>query len=131
VGTLTGRVFNPGTQEYVRDAEVSVEGTNLRVATESGGFFTLNNVPVGQQTVTVKYSGYATASETVNVTTGENPTRTIEIVPVGTQAGLQGQRNHPAEHVRGFERARGQLEGDPESEAEHECHHLGGVRHFW
>ena len=54
VGTLTGRVFNPGTQEYVRDVEVSVDGTNLRVATESGGFFTLNNVPVGQHTVTVK-----------------------------------------------------------------------------
>ena len=28
-GRIAGRVFNPATQEYVRNAEVSVEGTNL------------------------------------------------------------------------------------------------------
>lgn len=85
VGTVSGRVYNPGTQEYVRDAEVAIEGTNLRASTEPGGFFTLNNVPPGEQTVTVRYSGYASASVTVNVTAGETATRDIEIVPVRTQ----------------------------------------------
>jgi hypothetical protein len=30
-GRIAGRIFNPATQEYVRNAEVSVEGTNLVV----------------------------------------------------------------------------------------------------
>ena len=27
-GTITGRIFNPATQEYVRNAEIAIEGTN-------------------------------------------------------------------------------------------------------
>ncbi|MES2694950.1 MAG: hypothetical protein V4773_15875, partial [Verrucomicrobiota bacterium] len=47
-GTIQGRVYNPATQQYVRNAEVRLEGTNQMVGTESDGSFTLNNVTPGE-----------------------------------------------------------------------------------
>ena len=89
-GTLTGRVYNPITQEYVRDAEVAIEGTNLRTTTEPGGFYTLNNVPAGEVTVTIHYTGYNSVTERVTVTAGERATRDAELTPVQQQAGGSG-----------------------------------------
>lgn len=43
-GTIQGRVFNPATQEYVRNAEVRLEGTNRVEVTGSDGSFQFNNV---------------------------------------------------------------------------------------
>jgi len=86
MGTIAGRVYNPATQEYVRDAEVAVEGTNLRASTEVGGFFTLNNVPVGEVTVTVRYTGYNSVAQRVSVSDGQTATRDIELTPVGRDA---------------------------------------------
>ena len=37
-GTITGRVYNPATKEFVRDAEVRIEGTGLLTATGDGGY---------------------------------------------------------------------------------------------
>src|SRR5512147_992600 len=44
-GTITGRVFNPATGEYVRNAEISVVGTNQSAVSGEGGQYTLPNVP--------------------------------------------------------------------------------------
>ena len=38
-GSVQGRVYNPGAQEYVRNAEVRLEGTNQVTYTESDGSF--------------------------------------------------------------------------------------------
>ena len=46
-GTIRGRVYNPSTQQYVRNAEVRLEGTNQVTATENDGSFTFSNVPAG------------------------------------------------------------------------------------
>lgn len=91
-GTIVGRVYNPTTQEYVRDAEVEVEGTALKTSTEVGGLFQLLNVPPGEVRLVVRYSGYATQSLAVTVAAGQTATRDVELVPVrapakGTAAG--------------------------------------------
>src|SRR4051794_38248057 len=56
-GSVTGRVYNPATQEYVRNAEVRVQGTNISATTEDGGYYKLFNVPAGQATVVATYPG--------------------------------------------------------------------------
>ncbi len=70
-GTVTGRVYNPATGEYVRNAEVRLEGTNRIVTTEADGSFTLTNVPAGPAKVNVSYTGYDNASASVNVAAGD------------------------------------------------------------
>lgn len=83
-GTITGRVFNPASNEYVRNAEVRVQGTNQVAYTENDGSFRLPNVAAGPVSVTVTYTGYRTAVEELNVTAGQTATRQIDLV--STQA---------------------------------------------
>ncbi|HEX9816770.1 MAG TPA: carboxypeptidase regulatory-like domain-containing protein, partial [Candidatus Thermoplasmatota archaeon] len=66
-GTVTGRVFNPASGEYIRNAEVVVEGTNLVSTTTSGGHFRLFNVPAGQATLVASYPGAEPVTATVAV----------------------------------------------------------------
>lgn len=89
-GTIIGQVYNPVTREYVRNAEVRVDGTSLIATSEDGGFYRLSNVPAGEVTVTVTYTGYATISETVNVTAGQTATRDFELT-AGTRPATQAQ----------------------------------------
>src|SRR5687768_10882907 len=78
-GAISGRVFNPVTGEYVRNAEVRLNGTDRLVTTEGDGSFTLNNVPGGAATITVTYTGYNTVTETVTVVPGQVATREINL----------------------------------------------------
>ncbi|WP_438479002.1 carboxypeptidase-like regulatory domain-containing protein [Oleiharenicola lentus] len=70
-GTITGHVFNTVNKEFVRDAEVRVEGTNISAVSEGGGYFNLARVPAGEVTVTVNYAGLAPASVKLTVNAGE------------------------------------------------------------
>jgi iron complex outermembrane receptor protein len=79
-GTVQGRVFNPATGEYVRNAEIRVAGTERVTYSEEGGSYVLNNVPAGTATVSVSFSGYQTASAPVVVTSGATATRDFELV---------------------------------------------------
>jgi iron complex outermembrane recepter protein len=78
-GTITGRVFNPTTGEYVRNAEIRIQGTNLAAVSEDGGAYQLLGVPAGQVTVTVTYTGYTTASAAVTVTAGQTATQDFDL----------------------------------------------------
>jgi iron complex outermembrane receptor protein len=78
-GAITGRVFNPATGEYVRNAEVRLEGTNQLVTTESDGSFVLNNVPAGAATIAVSYTGYRTATQKVDVASGGTASATVNL----------------------------------------------------
>ena len=44
-GRVVGRVFNPSTGEYVRNAEIRVQGTQNTAYSEEGGVYQLDNVP--------------------------------------------------------------------------------------
>ncbi|MFO1451071.1 MAG: carboxypeptidase regulatory-like domain-containing protein [Opitutaceae bacterium] len=61
-GTVTGRIYNPSTGEYVRNAEVAVEGSGQSTFSGDGGHFVLTGVPPGEVTVTVRYTGYVAES---------------------------------------------------------------------
>jgi hypothetical protein len=78
-GVISGHVFNPATGEYVRNAEVRVGGTDTLAITGEGGAFWLANVPVGDVTVSVSFSGYRTATATLNVAAGQTSAHDFEL----------------------------------------------------
>jgi iron complex outermembrane recepter protein len=89
-GTIRGRVFNPATKDYVRNAEIHLEGTTRVDYTENDGSFEFNNVPAGTATVTVTYSGYTPARETLNITAGQVATREINLTSTAESGAKEG-----------------------------------------
>ncbi|MBP7140644.1 MAG: TonB-dependent receptor [Opitutaceae bacterium] len=83
-GAITGRVYKPATGEYVRNAEVSVVGMDLRTETDSSGFYRLDGVPGGNVVVVVKVLGYEPAQGTVSVVPGQRATRDFDLQALGS-----------------------------------------------
>ena len=66
-GIIGGRIYNPATEQYVRNAEVRVSGTDLVAYSSDDGTYVLTNVPAGEATLTVTYTGYDVATARVAV----------------------------------------------------------------
>ncbi|WP_438479223.1 carboxypeptidase regulatory-like domain-containing protein [Oleiharenicola lentus] len=78
-GTITGKVIQPSTGEYVRYAEVRIVGTNLRTETDREGVYKFSDVPAGTANVVVTYTGYETASSNVTVAAGETASQDFNL----------------------------------------------------
>lgn len=78
-GIIEGRVLNPASGEYLGNAEVRLQGTELRAVTQSDGRYRLVNVPPGNATVVVTYTGYESATTAVTVTGGEIAVRNFDL----------------------------------------------------
>src|SRR5688572_1475281 len=78
-GSITGRVYNPVSKEFVRDAEVRLEGTNQIDYTENDGSFQFSNVPAGAATLTITYTGYNPVKESFTVSSGQTAVREITL----------------------------------------------------
>jgi iron complex outermembrane recepter protein len=78
-GSIQGRVYNPVSQEYVRNAEVRLDGTNRIVYTESDGSFQFAGVPAGTATIVIDYTGYQESKETLTVGAGQVVSREISL----------------------------------------------------
>lgn len=79
-GVITGRVFNPNTGEYVRNAEIRIEETGQMTTSGDGGEFRLSPVPAGRATLSVSYTGYQTSRGAVDVAPGTVATRDFDLV---------------------------------------------------
>jgi TonB-dependent receptor len=79
-GTVTGRIFNPSSGEYVRNAQVRISGTALAAVSEDGGAFRLTDVPAGDANITVTFTGYRTETAKVRVPAGGTVTRDFELI---------------------------------------------------
>ena len=88
-GSISGRVLNPATREFVRDAEIRVEGTTLLASSESGGYYTLPRVPAGPAKLTVSFAGYPPVSQTITVVAGTNVARDLELAPPAEAPGAR------------------------------------------
>lgn len=69
-GTVTGTVTRSSDAAAIAGAVITVAGTTLTATTNSGGSFTLSQVPAGTETVTASAAGFQTSSQSVNVPTG-------------------------------------------------------------
>ncbi|MDO8540867.1 MAG: TonB-dependent receptor [Opitutaceae bacterium] len=79
-GTIRGRIFNPATGQYVRDAEIRIEGTERRTFSEEGGQFELANVPAGDARLVILFTGYNTVQATVGVPAGQVVARDFDLI---------------------------------------------------
>ena len=87
-GGVRGRILNTATGEYVRNAEIRVEGTTIVAYSEDGGNFRLNGVPAGEATVAVKYTGLQDSRSAVTVLADQVVTLDFELkVPSYADAG--------------------------------------------
>ena len=78
-GTVQGRIFNPATGEYVRNAVIRTDGGTTAVS-GSGGEYRLFPVGPGTATLSVTYTGYQTVSAQVTVAPGATVARDFELV---------------------------------------------------
>jgi len=85
-GTLEGRVFNAGTRNFLRGAEIVVVGTTLNTLTDEFGRFTLANVPAGPATVKAFYRGFADG--TVQVAVQAATKTTVPDIGLSDNAGV-------------------------------------------
>jgi hypothetical protein len=86
-GVVRGRILNTATGEYVRNAEIRVEGARIVAYSEDGGDFRLTGVPAGEVTVTVKYAGLQESKAVVTVTAGQAATLDVALSPLSYAAG--------------------------------------------
>jgi TonB-dependent receptor len=66
-GTITGRVLNKATGQYLSNAVVTIEGTNFETLTDSTGSYRLIDVPTGPVRVAASYTGLDRITKDVTV----------------------------------------------------------------
>ena len=70
-GTLSGRVQNEVSGQYLNNARVSIKGTDLSTLTDEFGTYQFAQVPSGPAVIEVFYSGLDPKQVSVNVTAGQ------------------------------------------------------------
>lgn len=79
-GTIVGRIFSPANGEYVSNAEVRIQGSEMRTVSGADGGYRLTNVPAGEVIVVVNYTGYKTATATLTVSAAEVVTQNFDLL---------------------------------------------------
>lgn len=78
-GVVSGRIFDPLTGEYVRNAEIRVRGTDLLSLSQGDGRYRLSDVPAGPVTITVSYPGLRSALAALTIVAGEVATQDFNL----------------------------------------------------
>jgi iron complex outermembrane receptor protein len=78
-GTIEGRVQDRVTGDYLTNARVSVQGTNLVALTDSSGYFSLAGVPAGTATLDVFFTGLDPQRTTLNVSAGQTVQHDVKL----------------------------------------------------
>lgn len=79
-GVITGRIFNPSTGEYLRNAEIRIQESGRMTVSGDGGEFRLSRVAVGSATLVVNYTGYRSATARVEVPAGATVVRDFDLI---------------------------------------------------
>ena len=80
-GSITGVVTDAKTKLPIRDAAVSVEGTNVRTTTSDSGRYRVAGVPAGALTISVRRIGYQKETRSVNVAADQVLEANFELQP--------------------------------------------------
>jgi len=88
-GTISGRVQNIATGQYLKNARVTLKGTANLVFTDKDGSYRLVNVPNGPATLEVFFTDLDLATITVNVPPAGTVERNVDLTSV-TRYGQQG-----------------------------------------
>jgi TonB-dependent receptor len=81
-GSISGRVYNPTTGQYVRNAEIRLLPGNQSTESETGGVYRIGNIPAGPVQLAVKYSGYSAPTVALTISAGTDLTHDFELTPI-------------------------------------------------
>lgn len=90
-GGVRGRVFNTATREYIRNAEIRVEGMSQVVYSQDGGDFILTGVPAGEATLTADYAGLQQVKAVVTVVAGQVAAYDFNLQEISYATGKSGE----------------------------------------
>ena len=79
-GNLSGRVLNPATGEYVRNAQIRLVENGATTGSAAEGFFPCSALPAGLLTLVVTYTGYRKVTMPVEIASGATTTKNIELI---------------------------------------------------
>ena len=79
-GTVSG-IVTDSDGNTISGATITVSGTSLTASTDNNGRYTIANVPIGSNSISVSVTGYNTAVQAVTVNAGQN-TVNISLTPV-------------------------------------------------
>jgi len=77
--SVSGRVLNVGTGQYLRNAQIDVQGTAISVTAEDGGAFRIPDLAPGTYKLLVRYTGLEPQEIEVTVRGGEALTRDVSL----------------------------------------------------
>ena len=83
-GTIEGRVLNSTNGNYLNNARVTIEGSNLEAFTNEFGEYRLSNVPVGNVTVRAAFTGLSSQNASIAVNAGQRATRNFDLTRTET-----------------------------------------------
>jgi iron complex outermembrane recepter protein len=78
-GIIEGRVLNSTNGNYLNNARVTIDGTNVEAFTNNFGEYRLTNVPAGSVKVRATYTGLVPESATVTVSSGARANRDFSL----------------------------------------------------
>ncbi len=87
-GTIEGRVFDTGRDEYLERARVTIEGTSLETFSDESGQYRLTNVPEGSARVKVFFTGLLSQTNSVAVTAGKISQHDITLTAGGSRGAV-------------------------------------------
>ena len=77
--TIKGFVYDNSSGEAIPFANVILAGTNYGVATDINGFFSINKIPDGKYTLTLRYVGFEDYAEEITLSNRQTVTKKIYI----------------------------------------------------
>lgn len=77
--TIKGFVYDNNSGEAIPFANIILAGTNYGVATDINGFFSINKIPDGKYTLTLRYVGFEDYSEEITLSNRQTVTKKIYI----------------------------------------------------
>jgi len=83
IGRVTGTVIEDNTGNPISDAKVTVVSSNVSLLTDANGNFVMDNVTIGQQSISVEKDSYLTSFESINVLSGGTVNIIVEM-PIST-----------------------------------------------
>lgn len=87
IGTIRGTVFEKETAQPLGFVTVQIDGVSRGATTDINGFFSIQNIPVGEYKLVASYLGFETVSIPVTIKKGEIAYQNINMVESGTKIG--------------------------------------------
>ncbi len=86
-GSVRGRVVDASTGEPLPGVNVVVRGLSIGAATDLDGRYSLERVPVGEQTIEARFVGYRAQARSVRVQAGQVVTLDFRLEPTALELG--------------------------------------------